>query len=181
MASGFITVLPEEVKNHFRPILIFSEITILMDNLQLKSQLYQKCIEYVAERLSHVQAAIDAATESGNDETKSSAGDKHETGRAMMQLEQEKNSRQLFETMELKNALDKINSNQQSTVVAPGSIVLTDKGNFYISISAGKIQIDTVVYFAVSPASPIAAQFLGLTVGKQVNFNGNLYKIKEIG
>ncbi|MES2592678.1 MAG: 3-oxoacyl-ACP synthase [Bacteroidota bacterium] len=151
-----------------------------MDNQQLKFQLYQKCIDYVEERLSHVQSAIDAASESGNDETKSSAGDKHETGRAMMQLEQEKNSRQLYETMELKKALDKINPNQQSTVVAPGSIVITNKGNFYISISAGKIEIGTTTYFAVSPVSPIAAQFIGLAIGKELNFNGSLYKIQEI-
>lgn len=149
-------------------------------NQQLKSQLYTKCVDYVNQRMSHIQAAIDAASESGNDETKSSAGDKHETGRAMMQLEQEKNAKQLIETLELKKLLDRINPNQQSQTAALGSLVITNKEKFYISISAGKFMIDSEIYFAVSPTSPIALKLIGLKVGQEMNFNGSLYSIKDI-
>jgi hypothetical protein len=152
----------------------------MVPSLQLKSFLYSKCSDYVKERISRIQAAIDAAGQSGNDETKSSAGDKHETGRAMMQLEQEKNGRQLQEALELEKQLQKINSQQHSTTVAPGSIVITDKANFYISISAGKISVDNTIYLAVSPASPIAAKFIGLVVNNKVNFNGVDYTILEV-
>ncbi len=131
----------------------------------LKSLLYNKCTEYVAHRLRIVQDAIDAATESGNDETKSSAGDKHETGRAMMQLEQEKNSKQQQEVMEMQKQLHKINPSQHSSK---------------ISISAGKIQIDSTVYFAISPVSPIAAMLMGLSVGDKMEFNGMGYIVKEV-
>lgn len=149
-------------------------------NQQLKSQLYTNCVDYVNQRMSHIQAAIDAAGESGNDETKSSAGDKHETGRAMMQLEQEKNAKQLIETLELKKLLDRINPNQQSQTAALGSLVFTNKEKFYISISAGKLMIDSEIYFAVSPTSPIALKLIGLTAGQEMNFNGTLYSIQEV-
>ncbi len=149
-------------------------------NQQLKFQLYTKCVEYVEQRLSHIQSAIDAATESGNDETKSSAGDKHETGRAMMQLEQEKNAKQLHETLELKKLLDRINPNQQSQTVVLGSLVITNKEKFYISIGAGKIVIDSEIYFAVSPTSPIAIKLIGLKINQEVNFNGSLYSIQQV-
>jgi transcription elongation GreA/GreB family factor len=149
-------------------------------NQQLKFQLYTKCVDYVNQRMSHIQAAIDAASESGNDETKSSAGDKHETGRAMMQLEQEKNAKQLIETLELKKLLDRINPNQQSQTAALGSLVITNKEKFYISISAGKLMIDSEIYFAVSPTSPIALKLIGLTADQEMNFNGSLYSIKDI-
>ena len=149
-------------------------------NQQLKFRLYQKCVGYVLQRLSHIQSAIDASTESGNDETKSSAGDKHETGRAMMQLEQEKNAKQLKETLELKKLLDRINSDQKSQIVAPGSLVITNKEKFYISISAGKIMIDTEIYFAISPSSPIALKLMGLATNQEMNFNGVVYSVKSI-
>lgn len=149
-------------------------------NQQLKFQLYNKCVDYMDQRISHIQAAIDAVSESGNDETKSSAGDKHETGRAMMQLEQEKNAKQLNETLELKKVLDRINPNQQSQVAALGSLVITNKEKFYISISAGKINIDTEIYYAVSPTSPIALKLIGLKVNQEINFNGSSYSILDI-
>ncbi len=147
---------------------------------QLKSKLYKKCADYVEQRLSHIQSAIDAANESGNDETKSSAGDKHETGRAMMQLEQEKNAKQLIETLEIRKLLDRVNPNQQSKTVALGSIVITHKEKFYISVSAGKIMIDEAVYYAVSPTSPIACKLLGLKKNQEINFNGALYLIQDV-
>lgn len=147
---------------------------------QLKSQLYNKCVDYVEQRMSHIQSAIEAATESGNDETKSSAGDKHETGRAMMQLEQEKNAKQLIETLELKKLLDRINPNQQSQRAALGSLVITNKEKFYISISAGKLEIDSEIYFAISPTSPIALKLIGLTVNEEMKFNNSLYSIQHI-
>ena len=151
-----------------------------MDKDQLKLQLYTKCVDYVNQRMSHIQAAIDAASESGNDETKSSAGDKHETGRAMMQLEQEKNAKQLIETLELKKLLDRINPNHQSQTVALGSLVITNKENFYISISAGKLMIDSEIYFAVSPTSPIALKLIGLKADQEMDFNGSLYSIRQV-
>lgn len=149
-------------------------------NQELKSQLYTNCVDYVNQRMSHIQAAIDAANESGKDETKSSAGDKHETGRAMMQLEQEKNAKQLIETLELKKLLDRINPNQQSQTAALGSLVITNKEKFYISISAGKLMIDSEIYFAVSPTSPIALKLIGLTTDQEMNFNGSLYLIQQV-
>ena len=152
----------------------------MVQSTNLKSQLYAACIDYVEQRISHIQSAIDAASESGNDETKSSAGDKHETGRAMMQLEQEKNAKQLYEIIELKKLLDKINPEQQSSKASLGSIIITNKENFYISISAGKISIDNKNYFAVSPSSPIGSKLLNLKVNQEINFNGNNYSIQQI-
>ena len=149
-------------------------------DLTLKSQLYTKCAEYIAQRMHTVQAAIDAASESGNDETKSSAGDKHETGRAMMQLEQEKNGKQLHEVQELQKLLNKIDPLQQVTKVSLGSLVYTDKGNFYISISAGKLSLDSNIYFAISPVSPIAVKLMGLSAGDKMEFNGVKYILLEV-
>jgi len=78
-------------------------------DLNIKKQLYKKCICFVAERLQTIKNAIDEVQESLTTETKSSAGDKHETGRAMLQIEREKLGQQLASIQTLEQTLQKIN------------------------------------------------------------------------
>ena len=64
---------------------------------QLKEQLWVQCQKIVEHRLATAQQAMDAAQQSANQEEKSSAGDKYETGRAMAQLERDKAATQVEE------------------------------------------------------------------------------------
>lgn len=146
----------------------------------IKNKLHQLCSEYVEDRINIVKKAMEEAQNSANEETKSSAGDKHETGRAMAQLETEKLSKQLTEILKLKQALNQINPNKESAKVMLGSIVITSNGNFYMSISAGKLIIDQTEYYAISPVSPIGSQLLNLTVGDEFSFNGKRFVIKNV-
>ncbi|MGB3947410.1 MAG: 3-oxoacyl-ACP synthase [Bacteroidia bacterium] len=152
----------------------------MTDLLKIKELLYLQCANYVSQRLKIVQTAIDSAGEAGNDETKSSAGDKHETGRAMMQLEQEKNGKQLKEVLELQKLFEKIIPSKKSTKAELGALVITDKQFFYISISAGKIVVNNQTYWALSPQAPLANKLIGLSEGEKMEFNGNTYNIKQI-
>ncbi|OFY87897.1 MAG: hypothetical protein A3F72_03235 [Bacteroidetes bacterium RIFCSPLOWO2_12_FULL_35_15] len=147
---------------------------------EIKIQLHSKCLEFVEQRIANARLAINAATDSGNDETKSSAGDKHETGRAMAQLEQEKSGKQLHEALELKKMLNKISVDQNSKMVSLGSLVVTSNGNFYISISMGKIVIDNITYYAISPITPIATLLMGNIKNYTFNFNSQFYIIENI-
>jgi hypothetical protein len=151
-----------------------------MTTRELKLTLIEKCTDYIDQQINNIQEALTEAKESGNDETKSSAGDKHETGRAQMHLEQEKNAKQLQEAINLKRLLSKINPNDRSGKVVQGSIVKTDKGNFFISISAGKFIVDSIDYFAISPLSPIAQILKTAKVKQEIEFNGKKYMVKEI-
>ncbi len=137
-------------------------------------------MEYADHRIVAIQKAIDEAIESANDDTKSSSGDKHETGRAMAQLEQEKGSKQLSEALEFKSVLKKINPEQKSDKILLGSLVYTNKGAFYIAVAAGKIMIEGQTFFAISSVSPIALKLIGLSKNDKLIFNGNNYKIEEI-
>ena len=77
-------------------------------NLELKQQLYKLCQDFVENRKKTVQKNINEIQESLTSETKSSAGDKHETGRAMLQLEREKVGHQLAEIEKLEEMKKKI-------------------------------------------------------------------------
>ena len=76
---------------------------------KLKQVLYQKCIDFVNEREETVQKLIASNKQALLSETKSSVGDKHETGRAMLQLELENISQQLEGITTMRNTLARVN------------------------------------------------------------------------
>lgn len=148
--------------------------------MSVKIKLYELCVAFVEQRIASSQKAIEHAQLAANEETKSSAGDKYETGRAMMQLEIEKQSVQLGEAMKLKQVLSQINPEKTSDTIQPGSLVFTDQGCFYISISAGKLSVEGIAYFAVSPVSPIGSLLIGKKSGEVIHLNGKSFTISKI-
>ncbi len=146
----------------------------------LKQQLFSLCQQYIEQRISNALNAINTAKESANSDSKSSAGDKHETGRAMAQLEQEKSSIQLSETFELQKILQKIDPDKSSATIQNGSIVITNKGNFFISIPAGKLQFENKIYFAISMGSPFGLKIKNLSKNMQFDFNDQHYEIEDV-
>lgn len=119
------------------------------------------------------------ARQASNDDTKSSAGDKYETTREMMQQEMDRNSKLLYEAGQQKIALQQL-EHAAAKEAKNGSLVLTSAGNFYISISAGELKVGDQTFIAVSQASPIGRLFIGKQIGEELNFNGKSYLIKEI-
>ena len=95
-----------------------------MKNSNLKIQLHQKCAEIIEQRITELKSIIQESQDAANNETKSSAGDKHETGRAMAQLETEKLSSQLSEALKTQKTLQKINPNIIHQNAALGFIFL---------------------------------------------------------
>ena len=148
--------------------------------MNLKEALYNNCKEFVEKRLQNVEEVISSNQRALQTETKSSAGDKHETGRAMLQLEMEKAGQQLAGITQMKEILAKIDFSKTSKNAHLGSIVYTDKANYFLSISAGHLTIENTNYFAVSVSSPIGKLLLGKQKGEAISFNGNVFKILEI-
>ncbi len=148
--------------------------------MKLKEELYNKCDAFVNKRLQNVEEVISSNQKALQSETKSSAGDKHETGRAMLQLEMEKTGQQLAGITQMKEILAKIDISKTSKNAHLGSIVYTDKANYFLSISAGHLTIENTTYFAVSVSSPIGKLLLGKQKGETISFNGNAFKILEI-
>ena len=84
----------------------------------LDKRIVYTCVEKeLQSRIERIQIQFDELQKSLTNETKSSAGDKHETGRAMAQLEQEKLSKALSQMMQLRNALSKVNPNEIHSII----------------------------------------------------------------
>ena len=147
---------------------------------QLKREVYNLCQDYINARIQTVKTAMDTAQASANDETKSSAGDKYETGRAMMQLELEKNSVQLAEANKLRQTLSQLDPDKHTDTVQMGSLVTTNHGLFYLSISAGQLNLKDTLVFAISNVSPVGVKLAGLKKGDCFQLNGKEYTIQQV-
>jgi transcription elongation GreA/GreB family factor len=141
--------------------------------MTLKEKLHQHCLLLIKERLSTMQKEMQSLQDSANQETKSSAGDKYETGRAMAQLEIERLFSQRHETEKLLHRLQSFNQEMHHDHVQPGSVVTTTSATFYIAISLGTVALDGTDHFVISPESPIAKQLLGKHVGDAFSWQKN--------
>ncbi len=146
----------------------------------LKKELYDLCVAHVRRSMDAAELAIQEAQKASNDDTKSSAGDKYETGRAMMQQETNRNLAQLNEANKLMVALNRISTNGTSAIAELGSVIITNNGNFYLAISAGSLPLAGKTYFAVSPGSPVGLKLNGKKKGDSFTLNSKLYVIELV-
>ncbi len=148
--------------------------------MSLKEQLYQQCLNHVNDRLQTIAKTIESNQKALTSETKSSAGDKHETGRAMLQLEMEKAGQQLHSIEQMKDTLARIDLSKKSEIAILGSVIETNLGTYFLSVSVGQIQIEKQVYFAISTSSPIGKLLLGKRETDELVWNGKKIQINEI-
>jgi transcription elongation GreA/GreB family factor len=149
-----------------------------MENI--KTQLYQLCQRFIEQRIETAETALAQAREASNDDTKSSAGDKFETTREMMQQDITRNKSLLMDAKQSLQILEAIKELPCTDRIKSGSLVLTSEAAFYISISAGQLVVDGKTYFAVSALSPIGQLLLGKQVNDTVKFNQKEYLIREV-
>ena len=146
----------------------------------LKEDLKLQCLAILDGKLATTTHRIQSLQKDLDSETKSSAGDKHETGRAMIQLEMEKESQKLKSFVSMKATLDRMDTEGKSTAVRLGSLVTTSISNYFISASLGELQVHGKTYYAISVHSPIGQLLLGKKVGAELVFNGRKIQINDI-
>lgn len=146
----------------------------------MKEALFQFCQTYIDSRIGRIQDQITEVKSALTSESKSTAGDKHETGRAMLQLEREKLGQQLLEAERTQQLLAKVPLETNTEKVVLGSLVITDKASYYIAISAGQFKNKGTAVFCISAHTPIAKLLLGKTKNEVVEFNNNSSKIITI-
>jgi len=120
-----------------------------------------------------------AETRASNNDTKSSMGDKYETGREMLQQEINNLQRQLNETLNQQSIIQKMTP-EPSDKVQTGALVKTDKGLFYVSASLGEIVLDQQKVMTVSAESPLVKAMSGLHSGEIFSINTMPQRIEQI-
>jgi hypothetical protein len=145
-----------------------------------KLEIHQTIVTILSDSILQATRDYELAKESRDSDTKSSAGDKFETGREMMQREMDKISTTLDQYKNQLNLLSKINLHRNYPVVDLGGLISTDQGIYYLSIGLGRIEINSEQIYAISLDSPIGQLFKGKRVGDTVNFRDNILKINQL-
>lgn len=149
-------------------------------NLTIKKQLFAQCRSYVDLRVQRILTSIADLEESLLNESKSSAGDKYETGREMINIEYEKLSGQLQEFRKLEATLTMAERKTPSDCAELGSIVRTTGANYFIAIPSGELWAGDEKFYAIGTNAPIAQALIGKKEGDEMVFNGNSSKIISI-
>lgn len=145
-----------------------------------KRALVEACMRYVNQRKENARQAISAVNDAAAVETKSSAGDKFETAREMMQQELNRHGQLLADAERMGQVLDNLDIRPYLGPAKLGSLVETDRGSFFLAIGIGQLRIEGVLYWVISPASPLGQRFIGVDVGEQVTFNDTTYRINNV-
>ena len=121
----------------------------------IKQNIKSEVLRQLDLKIKDISNAVKSLSESRDSDTKSSAGDKHETSRAKIQTEIDQLSKQLINAQRQKNNLSIIDTSHLHSIADVGSLVETNKGYFFISTGWGRIQIQDENYFVISIESPI--------------------------
>lgn len=129
------------------------------------------CKLHVEDRIANLELALKSAHEASIDDTKSSAGDKYETTREMMQQDIARYQMQLAEAKKDESILTGLIQPTHSDFVQNGSIVKTNLGIYFIAISIGVVPIENEKVFVISTQSPIGKLLLKKKIGESFTFN----------
>ena len=149
--------------------------------MSFKEQVYSAFAALLANKIILLQQTLFDLNESAKNETKSTAGDKHETALAMLQIEQENVRRQIKQAQEEKAIFKKIDPTLYSGDVRLGSLVETNKNHFFMCAGIGKITLNDKIIIALSPQSPLGLKLIGGEKNDIVQMNAVEYVIKSIG
>ena len=139
--------------------------------------IYKSTLEALNNKINDLRLILQESYPSMFDDSKSSAGDKHETALAMAQLEQEKLTKQLNILLLQEASMKVFDPTLKHQKITIGSLVETNKGWYYFSISLGQLICQNNAFFALSLEAPLGQIMRGKVAGEQVTFNGMITEI----
>lgn len=104
---------------------------------------------------------------------------KYDSIREEMQEEIYQMQKQLASLYNMKKDLSKV-LNINADDIRLGSLVVTNKARFYISVSLGEFFYEGDHFYAISPESPMAQKMIGMKVGDSFVLNKIHQEIVEI-
>ncbi|MDR6459368.1 transcription elongation GreA/GreB family factor [Chryseobacterium vietnamense] len=130
----------------------------------------------IAEKIEKLKNFIEFTLEASRDIKKTP---KYDSMREEMQEEIYQMQRQLGALNDLKRNMAKV-LNTATERVQLGSLVITNKARFYISVSLGEFFFEGDRFYAISPESPMAKKMMGMKAGDEFTLNKIHQKVIEI-
>jgi transcription elongation GreA/GreB family factor len=155
-------------------------MTLSEPSPSLRAQLLTLCLRELESRIALEQREIAVVREASAQETKSSAGDKYETARAMFQQQIEGHTRRLAEAESLWERIRQIPSESTSTTVGVGSVVFTNRQNFFVCASLGTLSLPPLEFVSLSLASPLGKLLKGKRAGETLTWNAQPLTLLDV-
>lgn len=152
----------------------------LVLKINMKEELLKKCESYLEEKIDRISHSIQDLEASLTNESKSSAGDKYETGREMINIEINKHSSQLQQFQKLQETLKMAKQSINTNMVKMGNLVETTNAFYFICIPIGEVVLGNEKIYIIGAASPIAQALIGKSVDDTFNFNAISGRILSI-
>lgn len=146
-----------------------------------KTQFLDFLTHFVQSKIDFLQQEISDIQRDNASDTKSTAGDKHETGRAMMHLEIEKLAHQVGEYQQQLQTIHHF-KHLSTTVncISNGTLVQLSTGWFFLGVALGKVTFENTPVFCLSQQAPMGQQLLGKKVGEDIKVNVSTLRIVNI-
>jgi hypothetical protein len=135
-----------------------------------KHLLIAHCLHLLDATIAEVKHQMQELVTHAANDSKSSAGDKHETGRAMMQQAQEQLGKQLQEAEMKRASLARIQTLTTTETIGEGSLVITNENVLLLAAPLGKIHFEEKDVFVISMQSPLAQALKGKKNGDTIIF-----------
>jgi hypothetical protein len=148
-------------------------------DLALKLKIKTHCLEIAEQKITEIKTAIKGLKESRSNDTKSSAGDKFETGRAMIDQEIDKQMAVLLDWESKQTNLEQIKLKEYTTAQV-GALIKTNTDLYFILDSLGRINYEGNSIFFLSIKAPIAKLLIGMKKGDVVKFRDKTIHLKAI-
>jgi transcription elongation GreA/GreB family factor len=145
-----------------------------------KADIVAKLHALLSAREAALMAERTATLEARNSDTKSSMGDKHEVGRAMVQQELDQLEGRLLGIRNMLHELARVDHHHAASLVGFGSVVRTDQGIYFIAIPLGAVETPLGTCFAISSASPIGQALRGRRTGDVITWNGRAIQVLDV-
>jgi hypothetical protein len=145
-----------------------------------KQKIFQTFLQNLNEKIDTFQHTLNELRESVLNETKSTAGDKHETALAMLQMEQSQIAKHMQDAVSARKSFMQIDLWQQDEIIKAGSLIKTDRGYFLLGVALPKIIVDGHTILAISIASPLGQMLLGKKAGNEIVLNQIKHTIEAL-
>jgi hypothetical protein len=146
----------------------------------LKKELFNQILNALEIKANDFKIAVANLRDGIANDSKSSMGDKYETSREMMQQEINHLEQQIAINQQQLFQLKSFNLSVKSKQIALGSLIETNIGWFFISISFGELRVFEQAIVVISPISPLGKLLIGKKGDDEFEMNKRSLKILSV-
>jgi hypothetical protein len=154
----------------------------IMDDAKVaaKQRILTECLRIQRQVVENARKAMADAQESANEGDDSTEEKLYNSYREEMHNKRDMFARQYELSMDDLNLLNQIVMSKEYHKAEFGSVVETDSGVYFISVSLGQVKVDSKIVFAISALAPVYKSFEGKKIGDSFTFRDKSFKIKDI-